>query len=149
MSLVLTATADAVHGFFDLFVNRRAHALQSVRPNRKGRHYYTRQPLPLTANTIRRHLEGQITVGLYAVNPATQRCKWTAVDADYKTALDDLVKLQHYLKEDGISGALEMSRRGGHIWIFLDTPQPARDCRVYLYNLALRLGIPVQGFRAG
>ena len=40
----------------------------------------------LTDETIRRHLQGEITVGLYAINPSTQRCKWVAIDADYKNA---------------------------------------------------------------
>jgi hypothetical protein len=32
----------------------------------------------------------EITIGIYAINAATQRCKWMAIDADYKTALEDL-----------------------------------------------------------
>jgi hypothetical protein len=66
---------------------------------------------------VRRHIEGEITIGLYAINPATQRCKWVAIDADYKGAMEDLVKLQHYLSEDQVQAALEMSKRGGHLWI--------------------------------
>jgi len=38
-----------------------------------------------------------------------------------------------------------MSRRGGHLWIFLATPLLARECRVYIHDLALRLGVPVKG----
>jgi hypothetical protein len=77
----------------------------------------------------------------------TQRCKWVAIDADYKDAMEDLLKLQFYLTQDHVSPALEMSRRGGHLWIFLEAPQLARDCRIYIYNLALRLGVPVKGVR--
>ena len=43
-------------------------------------------------------MEGRITVGLYAINPSTQadgfisqRCKWVAIDADYKNAMEDLL----------------------------------------------------------
>jgi hypothetical protein len=72
-----------------LFVNRRAYTMQSMRPHPEtGRHYYfrpskkgTNLPLMLTDETIRQHLEGKITVGLYAINPSTQRCKWVAIDA--------------------------------------------------------------------
>jgi hypothetical protein len=32
-------------------------------------------PLALTKETIRRHLEGEITIGMYAISPSTQRCK--------------------------------------------------------------------------
>jgi hypothetical protein len=90
-------------------------------------------------------LEGGVTVGLYAINPTTQRCKWVAIDADYEDAMEDLLKLQFYLTQDQMSPALEMSKRGGHLWIFMQTPQLARDCRIYIYNLALRLGVPVKG----
>ncbi len=71
--------------------------------------------LILTYETIRRHLEGQITIALYAINPSTQCCKWVAIDADYKDALEDLLKLNYYLGRDGVSAALEKSRRGGHL----------------------------------
>jgi hypothetical protein len=76
--------------------------MQSMRAHPEtGRHYYFRPskkgtdiPLMLTDETISQHLEGKITVGLYAINPSTQRCKWVAIDADYKNSMDDLLKLQ-------------------------------------------------------
>ncbi len=151
--LRLKVPADVVEDYFSLFVNRRAYTLQSDRPHpESARHYYYRptdkatgQGLSLTSDTIRCHLEGEITIGLYAINPATQRCKWVAIDADYKGAMEDLVKLQYYLSEDQVQAALEMSQRGGHLWIFLETPLLARDCRIYIHNLASRLGVPVKG----
>jgi hypothetical protein len=94
---------------------------------------------------MRRHLKGELTLGLYAINPATQRCKWLAIDADYKGAMEDLVKLHYYLSEDKVQAALEMSKRGGHLWVFLQAPLLARECRIYLFNLASRLGLPVKG----
>ena len=104
----LKAPAGVVTDYFRLFVNRRAYTLQSERPHpESGRYYYYRptdkktgQGLSLTPDTLRRHIEGEITIGLYAINPATQRCKWVAIDADYKGAMEDLVKLQYYLSED-------------------------------------------------
>jgi hypothetical protein len=136
-----------------LFVNRGAYTLQSLRPHpESGRHYYFRpkagrtgRELHLTPDTIRRHLEGEITIGLYAINPATQRSKWVAIDADYNGAMEDLLKLQYSLEQDQVQAALEMSRRGGHLWVFMQKPQLARECRVYIYNLALRLGIRIKG----
>lgn len=152
------APAKAVADYFHLFVNRRAYTLQSNRPHPEStRHYYYRprgkgtgQGLALTLDTIRRHLEGEITIGLYAINPATQCSKWVAIDADYADSLADLLKLRFYLRQDGVESALENSRRGGHLWIFLAEPLPARDCRMYVCSLALRLGIPVKrGRREG
>src|SRR2546429_4245324 len=101
------------------------------------RRHLGRQGLSLTPETLRRHVEGEITIGLYSINPATQRCKWVAIDADYKGAMEDLVKLQYYLSQDEVQAALEMSKRGGHLWIFLQTPLLARHCRIYIYNLAI------------
>jgi hypothetical protein len=151
--LRLKAPASVVADYFHLFVNRRAYTLQSNRPHpQSARHYYYRpkdnktgQGLSLTTDTIRRHLEGEITIGLYSINPATQSSKWVAIDADYEDALTDLLKLSFYLRQDGVESALEKSHRGGHLWIFLAEPLPARDCRTCVCDLGLRLGIPVKG----
>jgi hypothetical protein len=151
-NLRLKASAGLVADYFRLFVNRRAYTLQSNRPRpESGRHYYYRpkdkktgQGLSLTLDTIRRHVEGEITIGLYSINPATKCSKWVAIDADYEDALTDLLRLRFYLGQDGVESALENSRRGGHLWIFLAEPLPARDCRIYVCGLALRLGIPVK-----
>ena len=70
--LRLKAPARVMADYLHLFVNRRADTLQSDRPHpESARHYYYRpknkktgQGLSLTLDTIRRHLEGEITVGL-------------------------------------------------------------------------------------
>jgi len=67
--LRLQAPAAVGAHYFRLFVNGRAYTLQSDRPHpESGRHYYYRpkdkktgQGLGLTPDTIRRHLEGEIT----------------------------------------------------------------------------------------
>src|SRR5271157_2607555 len=152
MATTITATRQVVEDYQRLFVNRRAYTMQSMRPHSEtGRHYYFRPsrkgtdiPLMLTDETIRQHLEGKITVGLYAIDPSTQRCKWVAIDADYRNSMEDLLKLQYHLTQDGVEPALEMSKRGGHLWIFLATPLLAMECRIYIHDLALRLGVPVK-----
>ncbi len=140
-------TLKAAARYFKLFVNRLAYTVQSARPNEKGKHYYYRPKdnRRLSLETIREHLNGQLTLGLYALNPKTQRSKWVAIDADYENALDDLLKLQWELRQDGVDAALEKSRRGGHLWIFAAKPLLARHCRIYIYNLARRLRVPVKG----
>jgi hypothetical protein len=100
------ASAASIENYWRLFINRRAYVLQSMRPHPdSGRHYYFRpkgnkdgEPLSLSADIVRRHLEGHITIGVYAVNPATQRCKWIAVDGDYKDSLKHLCGLQWELR---------------------------------------------------
>jgi hypothetical protein len=144
---------QVVQDYWRLFVNRRAYTLQSTRPHHETRrHYYFRPsqkrggaPPELNMHMIRRHLEGDITIGLYAINPANQCCKWVAIDADYKDAMEDLLKLQYRLGQDGLQPALEMSRRGGHLWIFLAEPILAKHCRNYVHEVASRLGVPVKG----
>lgn len=134
------------------FVNRRAYTRQSDTPDpTNGRHYYYRPrrkngpDLALTRDEIERHFAGEITLGLYAVNPKTQRVKWMAIDADYKKALEDLLKLQYELAQDGIQAALEQSRRGGHLWILFERPVLAKHARRYIRHLAEQLSVDVKG----
>ena len=147
------ATPSLVKAYVGLFVNRRAYTLQSIRPHPdSGRHYYYRPkdkesgaPILLSDKTISDHLEGKVTIGLYAINPTNQRCKWVAIDADYPNAMDHLIRLQYQLSKENVESALEMSRRGGHLWIFMAIPLLARKCRMYIHDLAQRLGVPVKG----
>src|SRR5438067_3703635 len=144
------AADELVARYFDLFVNRGAYTVQSPTPHPEtGRCYYYRpkREESLSNLTIKHHLEGRITIGLYAINPATQRCKWVAIDADYLNALQDLLKLQWELRQDGVEAALEKSRRGGHLWIFAAKPLLASDCRLYIQSLARRLKVPIKGTR--
>lgn len=81
--MAVQALNEIVRDYFRLFVNRRAYTVQAARPDSEsGRHYYYRprakgtdQPLGLTYQMLRRHLGGEITIALYAINPSTQRCK--------------------------------------------------------------------------
>jgi hypothetical protein len=86
-----------------------------------------------------------MTVGLYAINPTTQSSKWVAIDGDYADAYRDLRLLRWELQQDGVQALVEMSRRGAHLWILFEEPLPAKLCRLYIYNLALRLGVPIKG----
>jgi hypothetical protein len=141
------ATTQMAARYLHLFANRLAYTLQSNKPDRNGKHYYYRpkNARQLSVQTIQGHLSGRLTIGIYALNPKTQRSKWVAIDADYENALEDLLKLQWELHQDGVEAALERSRRGAHLWIFADQPLLAQQCRVYIYNLALRLKVPVKG----
>jgi len=64
--------AEMAERYFALFVNRLAYTLQSHKPGTNGKHYYYRpkQDRRLSPQTIRQHLNGQQTVGLYALNPS-------------------------------------------------------------------------------
>jgi hypothetical protein len=81
--LRLKARATLVGHYFHLFVNRRAYTLQSNRPHPgSARHYCYRpkdketgQGLSLPRDTIRRHIEGEITIGRYLINVAVQQLR--------------------------------------------------------------------------
>lgn len=144
----ILASDDIVTRYSELFVNRRAYTIQSPTPDKEKRrcYYYRPKEQPsLSRAILRNHLEGTITIGLYAINPETQRCKWVAIDADYSEALNDLLKLQWELRQDGVDAALEKSRRGGHLWIFAEQPLLASDCRLYIHSIAQRLKVPIKG----
>ena len=76
---LLKATPEMAVEYADWFVSRRAYTLQSETPHpASGRHYYYRPrrrgaPLELTPRDIQRHLAGEITLGIYAISPRTQR----------------------------------------------------------------------------
>jgi hypothetical protein len=155
MPELLKASPEMAVEYARWFMNRRAYVLQSETPDSaSGRHYYYRPrkrggELPITPRDIQRHLAGEITLGIYAINPRTQRVKWMAIDADYLKALEDLLKLQFELGQNGIQAALEQSRRGGHLWIFFEEPVLAKHARVYIRHLAKRLSVEVKGSGAG
>jgi hypothetical protein len=139
------------NNFLRLFVNRLAYGVQAAKPLPNGsvpyylaRDWLTKAPKKLDADVVRAHLNGDVTINLFAINPKDQRSKWIAIDADYDGAMQSLIQLQQELKQDGIESALEQSRRGGHLWIFCETPLLAAECRTYIYNLALRLRISVK-----
>ena len=134
-------------------MNRRAYTRQTDRPDENSGKYYfyqarnrqTKERRALDDQVIRKHLAGVQTVGLYAINPETQRSKWVAIDADYDGAYRDLRTLKWELERDGVYAIVEMSRRGAHRWILCEEPLPAKLCRIYIYNLALRLDVPIKG----
>src|SRR5258706_16112499 len=115
------ATSTNVEDYWQMFVNRRAFVLQSMRPHAEsGRYYYFRPKAgkngvapSLAAETVRRHLEGDLTIGVYALRPATQRCQRIAMAGDYKDWLKPLCELQWELQQQKVQAGLAQSRGGG------------------------------------
>jgi hypothetical protein len=108
---------------------------------------WARVAAPLTSTHIQRHLDGQHTIGVYALTPQSSCGKWFALDADYPGAEEHLEEIAREMREDGLSPALEDSRRGGHLWVLCSDPIPARLSRIYLYSLLDRLGLAIRGPR--
>src|SRR6201998_4002554 len=150
---ILPPTVGQAAGPMDWVLNRRAYTRQTDRPDEHSGKYYfyqardrrTKEQLALDPVVIQKHLAGELTVGLYAINPETQCSKWVAIDADYEGAYCDLRTLKRELEQAGVHAIVEMSRRGALLWILCEHPLPARLCRIYIYSLALRLEVPIKG----
>ena len=76
---------DTANNFIRRFVNRRAYSIQAAKPLPNGKFPYflardwkSKEPKPLNPDVVRVHLNGDITINLYAINPETQRSKWVA-----------------------------------------------------------------------
>jgi hypothetical protein len=74
------------------------------------------------------HLAGRVTIGLYALDRASF-AKWAALDADSANGLERLQQAHQQLATRDLPSHLEQSRRGGHLWLFLEAPIPGADVR--------------------
>jgi len=85
---------------------------------------------PLTAQVIHDHLTGKLTVGVYPLL-ADETCWFLAADFDKTTWQEDVRAYLQTCTECKVPALLERSRsgRGGHIWVFFDSPLPARLAR--------------------
>ena len=78
---IVAVTQQNLRNWWALFVNRKAYTRQSTNPHPDtGRPYHYQpknkdsgQPLELDPATVRKHLAGRITIGLYAINSQSQR----------------------------------------------------------------------------
>jgi hypothetical protein len=111
------ATSEQAREYMSWFVNRRAYTRQKDKPNPESGKYFfyqarsfeTKERMALDTETIRKHLAGTMTIGLYAINPETQTSKWVAIDGDYADAYRDLRLLRWELQQDGVQALVEMS----------------------------------------
>jgi len=76
---------------------------------------------PLTYGTLRDHLEGVCTLASYVITEKN-RCRFAVFDADDDEGLFRLCDLQQTLGTLQVPSYLEESRRGAHLWVFLQTP---------------------------
>jgi hypothetical protein len=85
---------------------------------------YIQVAKPLTPDLIQSHLEGYrhsarqvATIGAYALDKQS-RATWICFDADTDDEWKDLLHLSFDLLERGVPSYPELSRRGGHLWLF-------------------------------
>lgn len=116
--------------FADRFIGRRSDfALQT----KDGR--YRRVGRPVTLLDLGDHLAGRSTMGTYVIDEQG-RCSFAVYDADGAYGLPVLADVQSALAKAGVPSFLEQSRRGGHLWVFLSEPTPARVVRSWLQPFA-------------
>lgn len=113
----------------------------------KGTYIHVREKLTFTH--IFKHLTNArlgfkpFTIGAYALDEKS-RAKWVCFDADAEQQWLELWRLARSLREAGIPSYLELSRRGGHLWLF--TPLLCgSDIRQFARKLLLMEGIAEYG----
>ena len=110
---------DLARRFRAWFVNRDdTYCIQSE----QGR--FPRTYGPLDMQRLAEHLVGQITLSVDAQSPQGLS-RWLVFDSDAATGQADLLRLATLLAEWGLYSVQEASRRGGHLWVFFERPQPA------------------------
>lgn len=115
----LRVSPELVAAYDALLVNRHdTYALQHT----NGR--YVRVQRPLDTETVRAHLHGRETIALYALD-RHGAARWLCFDCDAPDGLAHLATIQHALADIGVAAVREASRRGGHLWVFCTTSQPA------------------------
>ena len=89
-----------------------------------------RELLPLTENMIKKHLKGDITIGIYPLLPGDV-CNFLVIDFDKKTYVQDVLAFWNTCDELHIPIYVEKSRsgNGAHVWMFFQDSIPAKIAR--------------------
>ncbi len=95
---------------------------------------------PLGLNLIEAHLKGEITLGAYALSQDST-ASWICFDADEPTQWQTLLSAATRLEQESVPAYPEISRRGGHLWLFLVEKIPGRLIRQLASGLAATFGL--------
>jgi len=108
---------------------------------------YIKKEEPLTDEIIRKHLSGEITIGVYQLSKDS-KVKWICFDVD--STVDDAKKIYNYIKEkpvyNGSVGLEYTGGRGYHIWIFLDKLYPSDKVRNLGFKILENINISCELF---
>jgi len=117
-----------LHGWWDAFVNRaRPYAIQQA----DGTYRWVYEDC--TAELLAAHLAGEATLALSSTD-ARGRARWACLDVDMPGSLPQLLALRDALAGLDLPGLVVGSRRGGHLWLLLDGPVPARALRFAVHR---------------
>jgi superfamily II DNA or RNA helicase len=99
-------------------------------------------PAHLTDKVILQHLSGKETIGIYPL--LKDNTSWfIAADFDGEKWMRECSVFLESCKKHGLPAYLERSRsgKGGHVWIFFQTPCPAWKSRKIVFHLLRETGI--------
>lgn len=84
----------------------------------------------LDAVAVKNHLQGQQTIGTYAITE-NDMCIFLAADFDGEGWQADIMAYKRAALSLGVHAHIERSRsgKGGHAWVFFTTPIPAKSAR--------------------
>lgn len=100
------------------------------KPNIKCSQCQVRKLIPLSDETIYRHLSGEITIGLYPLLK-DETCWFLAVDFDKRDWQKDIQAFVDTCQQLDVPVSIERSRsgNGGHVWLFFSEPISAKVAR--------------------
>ncbi|MBA2680745.1 MAG: hypothetical protein H0U76_20410 [Ktedonobacteraceae bacterium] len=83
---------------------------------------------------IEEHLLGSCAISLSSTDEAGW-CRWACLDDDTANGLATLQRVGGIFAHLGAPSQLEASRRGGHLWFFLEAPTPAGLVKRVLHSV--------------
>ncbi|HEY9078074.1 MAG TPA: CHC2 zinc finger domain-containing protein [Anaerolineaceae bacterium] len=89
---------------------------------------------PLSPGHVMAHLAGDLTLGGYALDQ-NSLAKFIVFDADDLPQFTGLLAMMRNLVEQAVISYCEVSRRGGHLWLFLPKPVDGKSARLFGKNL--------------
>lgn len=123
---------ELIQAYADTFISR--WDLYPIQRPDDGSYVSVKKPLTLDLvySHLTRHWQNTkpITLGAYALSPEST-AKWVCLDADDGREWEEVWRLAQDLKGQGIPSYPEGSRRGGHLWLFFQSPIAAKEARAF------------------
>jgi hypothetical protein len=93
-----------------------------------------------SVNKMVEHIRGDVTLGAYLLDIDNQ-ARYVVIDADDDENFEKLLDIPNE-----IPSYLESSRRGGHLWMFLEEQVPGEKAKLFGQGVLQRYGIEAESF---